>query len=50
MIEVTVTTQTNSETFKMSISEWLELRDAQFGVAPIDDKIGTLLNPFGVLI
>lgn len=46
MIEVSVTTHMKTKTFKMTISEWLELRDAQFGVSPLDEKVGDLLNQF----
>jgi hypothetical protein len=46
MIEVSVTNHMKTKTFKMTISEWLELRDAQFGVSPLDEKVGDLLNQF----
>jgi hypothetical protein len=46
MIEVSVTNHFKTKTFKITIGEWLELRDAQFGVSPIDEKVGELLNQF----
>ena len=46
MIEVKITNHMKTKTFKMEISEWCKLRDAQFGVSPIDEKIGELLNQF----
>lgn len=46
MIEVSITVHMKTKTFKMEVSEWLKLRDAQFGVAPLDEKVYELLSQY----
>ena len=46
MIEVSITIHMKTKTFKMEVSEWLKLRDAQFGVAPLDEKVYELLSQY----
>jgi hypothetical protein len=45
-IEVNITLYGKTKTTTMSIPEWLEVRDAQYGVAPLDSITYDMLNEF----
>lgn len=44
MIEVKVTIGGEITTFTMTVEEWVEKRDAQFGVAPLDDELYKIIS------
>ena len=46
MIEVNVTINGKTESFSMTIDEWMDKRDVMMGVAPCDDKVHDIIRGF----
>ena len=47
MIEVTVTHNGVTGSFTITVDEWMDKRDAMFGIAPCDDRIHDILRDIG---
>jgi len=45
-IEINITLNGKTKTTTMSISDWLEARDAQYGIYPLDATTYDMLNEF----
>lgn len=43
-IQITVTKNGKTKTTTMNIEKWMEERDAQYGIAPIDSKVYDMLR------
>ena len=43
-IQITVTKNGKTKTTTMDVEKWMEERDAQYGIAPIDSKVYDMLT------